>query len=119
VNDERRRDRTMMLKKFYEFFSLLYDQKVSTPFSQFLEGDFLREFKINIRNLLDGKEDAFEKKKIKKKEHTKPFDFKLKVNNNISYNNSNSSQAPDSENVIKETSRFGSTPVENLAPEKK
>lgn len=28
MNEDRRRDRTMMLKKFYEFFSLLYDGKV-------------------------------------------------------------------------------------------
>lgn len=34
--DDARRGRTMKLRQFYEFFALLFDQKLFTPFSQFL-----------------------------------------------------------------------------------
>ena len=44
-HEEGRRDRTMKLRQFYEFFSLLFDQKLFTPFSQFLSDESLHELK--------------------------------------------------------------------------
>jgi len=33
------------LNKFYDFFSLLYDSKMIAPFSQFIERNYINEFK--------------------------------------------------------------------------
>ena len=33
IHEDQRRDRTVKLRTFYEFFSLLYDEKMYTPFS--------------------------------------------------------------------------------------
>jgi hypothetical protein len=44
-HEEGRRERTMKLRQFYEFFSLLFDMKLFTPFSQFLSEESLKELK--------------------------------------------------------------------------
>jgi hypothetical protein len=49
-HEEGRRDRTMKLRHFYEFFSLLFDQKLFTPFSQFLSDESLKELQMILKH---------------------------------------------------------------------
>ena len=51
-----RRDRTIKLRHFYEFFSLLFDQKLFVPFSQFLSDDSLNDFQKALKNWLRRRE---------------------------------------------------------------
>lgn len=46
--EDARRGRTMKLRQFYEFFALLFDQKLFSPFSQFLSENSLKELKLNL-----------------------------------------------------------------------
>ena len=91
--------------KFYEFFSLLFDSKVCTPFSQFIEGEFLKKFKQEIKEELNNPETNKNKnpKNINKENLSEELSNKteLRIKNNLLINE------PDS-NII-ETSRFGKT----------
>ena len=37
---------------------MLYDSSLYTPFSQFLENDYLKEFKDNVKQMIEKPEDA-------------------------------------------------------------
>ena len=52
--DDLRRERTLRLRKFFEFFSLLYDSRIYNPFSQFVDHDFLKQFKAQVRAQMTG-----------------------------------------------------------------
>lgn len=54
-NEEFRRDRTMKLRQFYEFFSLLFDQKLFTPFSQFLSDEALKDLQDILKKRIKQK----------------------------------------------------------------
>lgn len=57
-HEEGRRDRTMKLRQFYEFFSLLFDQKLFSPFSQFLSDSSLKEMKKILKTRIKKYQDA-------------------------------------------------------------
>jgi len=104
VNEERRRERTMMLKKFYEFFSLLYDTKVCTPFSQFLDSGFIKDFKSKIKKQLNQPESP---RQNSKKEQKKDLSVGVKSPVEILRNINPNSFIQDHEPQAKQTSRFG------------
>jgi hypothetical protein len=101
-----------MLKKFYEFFSLLYDTKVCTPFSQFLEGEFLTEFKKKIKQQLSEPDSARSHSKDKPN-NIKTLDLP-KTHKRSRTNDRDNLMSRDVDHHAKETSRFGTTPVEDF-----
>lgn len=60
-HDDMRRERTMKLRQFYEFFSLLFDQKLFTPFSQFLSEKSHRELEEILKNSIKVKDGKIER----------------------------------------------------------
>lgn len=57
-HEEARRDRTMTLRPFYEFFSLLYDHKLFEPFAQFLSDESLKDLKIILQTRIKKKDSS-------------------------------------------------------------
>lgn len=55
-HEEMRRERTLKLRQFYEFFSLLFDQKLFNPFAQFLSDKSLTELQYILKNTLKRRE---------------------------------------------------------------
>lgn len=55
-HEEMRRERTLKLRQFYEFFSLLFDQKLFTPFAQFLWDKSLAELQNILKNRIKKRE---------------------------------------------------------------
>jgi len=60
-HEEGRRERTMKLRQFYEFFSLLFDQKLFTPFSQFLSDESLKELKDVLKKRIKKRDPSLKK----------------------------------------------------------
>lgn len=54
-HEDARRERTMKLRQFYEFFSLMFDQKLFVPFSQFLTDESLRDLQKILKNRIKQK----------------------------------------------------------------
>lgn len=59
-----RRDRTMKLRQFYEFYSLLFDQTLFTPFSQFLSEESLKELQDILKNRIKKRKDIMKEGSI-------------------------------------------------------
>lgn len=53
--EHERRDRTIKLRQFYEFFSLCFDQTMFTPFSQFLSDKALKDLNGALKNRIKKK----------------------------------------------------------------
>lgn len=91
---------------------MLYDTKVCTPFSQFLEGEFLTDFKKRIKQQLSEPDSARSHSKDRPK-NLKTLDLP-KTHKRSRTNDRDNLMLREADNLPKETSRFGTTPVEDF-----
>jgi len=99
--------------KFYDFFALMYDTKILTPFSQFIDGSFLTEFKKKIKEQLNDTQSS--RSKSIGRTSVKGLELPIKESKRAKTKPRNSNVLiRGAETEIKETSRFGTTPVEEI-----